>query len=72
MPVKTVTFQSQLEEKKEKPLTPVVIGLLTGPHQTYFSESGSLRICLSSGDRPAFAPEKAVNALVEVMAEPVS
>lgn len=32
----------------------------------------SLTIRLSSGDRPVFAPENAVNAPVEVMAEPVS
>lgn len=54
------------------PLTSAVIGLLTGPHQISFSESGSLTMRLSSGDRPVFAPEKVVNAPVEVMAEPVS
>lgn len=32
----------------------------------------SFTIRLSSGDRPVFAPENAVNAPVEVMAEPVS
>lgn len=32
----------------------------------------SLTIRLSSGDLPVFAPENAVNAPVEVMAEPVS
>lgn len=48
------------------------MGLLTGPHQTSFSEVGSLTMRLSSGDRPVFAPENAVNAPVEVMAEPVS
>lgn len=53
-------------------LTSGVIGLLTGPHQTSFSEVASLTIRLSSGDRPVFAPENAVNAPVEVMAEPVS
>lgn len=48
------------------------IGLLTGPHQTSFSEPSSLTIRLSRGERPVFAPEYAVKAPVEVMAEPVS
>jgi hypothetical protein len=37
-----------------------------------FSEPGSLTIRLSNGDRPVFAPEYAVRAPVDVMAEPVS
>ena len=48
------------------------MGLLTDPHQTSFSEPSSLTTRLSSGDRPVFAPEYAVKAPVEVMAEPVS
>ena len=53
-------------------LTSGVIGLLTGPHQMSFSELGSLTILLSSGERPVLAPEYAVSAPVDVMAEPVS
>ena len=49
-----------------------VIALLTGPHQTSFSEPGSLTIRLSRGERPVFAPEYAVNAPVDVIADPVS
>lgn len=48
------------------------MGLLTGPHQTSFSELSSFTIRLSSGERPVFAPEYAVSAPVEVMADPVS
>ena len=48
------------------------MGLLTGPHQTFFSEPSSLTIRLSRGERPVLAPEYAVKAPVEVMAEPVS
>lgn len=53
-------------------LTSGVIGLLTGPHQTSFSELGSFTMRLSRGERPVFAPEYAESAPVEVMAEPVS
>lgn len=53
-------------------LTSGVIALLTGPHQTSFSELGSFTIRLSSGDRPVLAPEYAVKAPVDVMAVPVS
>ena len=53
-------------------LTSGVIGLLTGPHHTSFSDPGSFTMRLSRGDRPVFAPEYAVRAPVEVMAEPVS
>jgi hypothetical protein len=53
-------------------LTSGVMGLFTGPHQMSFSELGSLTIRLSKGDRPVFAPEYAVRAPVDVMAEPVS
>ena len=53
-------------------LTSGLIGLLTGPHQTSFSEVGSFTIRLSRGDRPVFAPEYAVKAPVDVMAVPVS
>ena len=53
-------------------LTSGVIGLLTGPHHTSFSEPGSFTIRLSRGDRPVLVPEYAVNAPVDVMAEPVS
>lgn len=49
-----------------------VIALFTGPHQTSFSDSGSLTMRLSSGERPVFAPEYAVSAPVDVMADPVS
>lgn len=59
-------------KQKEIPPTSGVIGLFTGPHQTSFSELGSLTIRLSSGERPVFAPENAVKAPVDVMAEPVS
>ena len=48
------------------------IGLLTGPHHTSFSEPSSCTIRLSRGERPVLAPENAVKAPVEVMAEPVS
>lgn len=48
------------------------MGLLTGPHQISFSEPSSLTIRLSRGERPVLAPEYAVKAPVEVMAEPVS
>ena len=44
----------------------------TYPHHTSFSEPGSFTIRLSKGERPVFAPEYAVRAPVEVMAEPVS
>jgi len=37
-----------------------------------FSEPGSFTIRLSNGERPVFAPEYAVRAPVDVMAEPVS
>ena len=58
--------------KKNTPRTSGVMGLLTGPHQTSFSELGSFTIRLSRGERPVFAPEYAVNAPVDVMADPVS
>lgn len=53
-------------------LTSGVIGLLTGPHQISFSDEGSRTILLSRGDLPVFAPEYAVRAPDEVIAEPVS
>lgn len=53
-------------------LTSGVIGLLTGPHQTLFSDDSSLTIRLSEGERPVFAPEYALKAPLEVMAVPVS
>jgi hypothetical protein len=53
-------------------LTAGVMGLFTGPHQISFSELGSRTIRLSRGERPVFAPEYAVKAPVDVMAEPVS
>ena len=46
--------------------------MLTGPHQISFSEPSSWTIRLSRGERPVLAPEYAVKAPVEVMAEPVS
>jgi hypothetical protein len=46
--------------------------MIAYPHHMSFSEPGSLTIRLSKGDRPVFAPEYAVSAPVEVMAEPVS
>lgn len=48
------------------------MGLFTGPHQISFSEFSSFTIRLSSGDRPVFAPEYAVSAPLDVMAEPDS
>ena len=48
------------------------MGLLTGPHQTSLSDDSSFTIRLSRGERPVLAPEYAVSAPVEVMAEPVS
>ena len=53
-------------------LTSGLMALLTGPHQTSFSEPSSLTIRLSEGERPVFAPEYADRAPLEVMAEPVS
>ena len=46
--------------------------MLTGPHQISFSDPSSLTIRLSRGERPVLAPEYAVKAPVEVIAEPVS
>ena len=46
--------------------------VITYPHQISFSDPGSFTILLSRGDRPVFAPEYAVRAPDEVMAEPVS
>jgi len=40
--------------------------------QISFSDEGSFTIRLSKGDRPVFAPEYAVRAPLDVMAEPVS
>lgn len=48
------------------------MGLLTGPHQTSFSELSSCTMRLSEGDRPVFAPEYADKAPLEVIADPVS
>lgn len=48
------------------------MALLTGPHQTCFSEDGSLTIRLSDGERPVLAPEYADSAPEAVIAEPVS
>lgn len=50
----------------------VVLGERAHPHQISFSDPGSLTIRLSRGDRPVFAPEYAVRAPVDVMADPVS
>lgn len=55
-----------------KKLTSGVMALLTGPHQTSFSEDSSLTTRLSEGDRPVFAPEYAVRAPLDVTAEPLS
>ena len=57
---------------KKSSLTWGDIGLLTGPHHTSFSDPSSFTIRLSRGERPVLAPEYAVKAPVEVMAEPVS
>ncbi len=38
-------------------LTSGVMGLLTGPHQTSFSEDSSFTTRLSEGERPVLAPE---------------
>ena len=48
------------------------MGLLTGPHQMLSCDEGSSTILLSSGERPVLAPEYAVKAPLDVMAEPVS
>lgn len=48
------------------------MGLLTGPHQTSFSDDGSCTMRLSEGERPVLAPEYAESAPDEVMADPVS
>ena len=48
------------------------IGLLTGPHQTFFEDSSSFTIRLSDGDLPVLAPEYADKAPEEVIADPVS
>lgn len=61
-----------MQREREILLTSGVIGLLTGPHQISFSDDGSLTILLSKGERPVLAPEYAVRAPVDVMAEPVS
>lgn len=53
-------------------LTSGDMGLLTGPHQTSFSEPSSFTIRLSDGERPVFEPEYAERAPDEVMADPVS
>jgi hypothetical protein len=53
-------------------LTSGLMGLFTGPHHTSFSDPSSFTMRLSSGDRPVFAPEYAVKAPVEVIADPVS
>lgn len=66
-------IKSLIETKKKKAqLTSGVMGLLTGPHQTSFSEDSSLTIRLSDGERPVLAPEYALRAPLEVIAEPVS
>lgn len=57
---------------RRRNLTSGDMGLLTGPHQTSFSDDSSLTTRLSSGDRPVLEPEYAVKAPEEVMAEPVS
>lgn len=56
MPV-TAIENHAYQGNKTKSLTSGVIGLLTGPHQTSFSEDSSLTIRLSDGERPVFAPE---------------
>lgn len=65
-------FKMRSGEVKNTVLTRGDIGLLTGPHQTSFSEPSSFTIRLSRGERPVLAPENAVKAPVEVIAEPVS
>lgn len=60
------------EHENRPSLTSGVMGLFTGPHQISFSELGSRTIRLSKGERPVFDPENAVNAPVDVIAEPVS
>src|SRR3954447_4604392 len=44
-------------------------GMLTGPHQTFPSESGCRTIRLSFGDRPVFTPEYATSAPFSAMLE---
>lgn len=64
--------QKQVQCVNEIVLTSGDIGLLTGPHQMLFSEEGSLTILLSEGERPVLAPEYAVKAPLDEMAEPCS
>ena len=64
--------REQKSVSKHMSPTSGVIGLFTGPHHTFFSDPSSLTIRLSRGDRPVFAPEYAVIAPVDVIAEPVS
>lgn len=75
-PVEYATTRNKIthrnKEKKKAQLTSGVMGLLTGPHQTSFSEDSSLTIRLSDGERPVLAPEYALRAPLEVIAEPVS
>lgn len=49
--------ENQEKRKQRKARTSGVMGLLTGPHQTSFSEVSSLTIRLSEGERPVLAPE---------------
>lgn len=64
--------QHESARVKILPLTSGVMGLLTGPHHTSFSEVSSLTIRLSVGDRPVFAPEYAERAPDDMTADPVS
>lgn len=49
-------------EKKDK----------TPTYQISFSDDGSFTTLLSDGDRPVFAPEYAVKAPLDAIAEPIS
>jgi hypothetical protein len=53
-------------------LTSSVMGLFTGPHHTSFSDVASFTTRLSEGERPVLAPEYALRAPDDVMADPVS
>ena len=52
-----IVVGQRIDRHQSNELTSVVMGLLTGPHQTSFSEDSSLTIRLSEGERPVLAPE---------------
>lgn len=50
-------IEGRHENCEENQLTSGDMGLLTGPHQTSFSDEGSLTMRLSRGERPVLVPE---------------